>query len=323
MKFKKLQESLNAEIDLVSKEIRASLDSPIDFISKVASYLIESGGKRFRPLVLILSARAFGYSGERVYKIASALEFIHTATLLHDDVVDYAELRRGKPSANVLWGNEATVLVGDFLLARSFLNLVQDEDLKILGCISYATTKMAEGEILQLLKTEEPETTEEEYLEIVKCKTAVLISAAAEAGAIIGKTTQENTHRMKDFGMLIGIAFQIADDTLDYIEEDKTLGKTKGQDFYDGKVTMPFIYTYSKATEKEKKLLSRLLVKKNKKQEDFQKVYSLLKKYNAFEFSFDKARQYVQDAKKMIDFLDAVHKEPLTIIADYTIERTF
>lgn len=323
MEFRTLQKSLEKELDFVAKEIRSCLDSPIEFIRQVASYLIESGGKRFRPLVLILSARAFGYKGDRIYKIASALEFIHTATLLHDDVVDYAELRRGKPSANILWGNEATVLVGDFLLARSFLALVHDEDIDILKCVSNATTKMAEGEILQLLKTEEPETTERDYLEIVNCKTAVLISAAAEAGAIVGKATNKQRENMKNYGMLIGTAFQIADDTLDYITSDDTLGKVQGQDFYDGKVTMPFIYTYSEATEKERAQLSRLLLKKNKKKSDFDSVYKILEKYNAFKYSFERAHQYVAEAKKCLSFMDEKSRKPLEIIADYTIERTF
>ncbi len=323
MEFKALKKSLEKELELVAREIRASLDSPIDFIRQVASYLIESGGKRFRPLVLILSARAFGYEGERVYKIASALEFIHTATLLHDDVVDYAELRRGKPSANVLWGNEATVLVGDFLLARSFLSLVKDEDIDVLNCVSNATTKMAEGEILQLLKTEEPETTEDEYLEIVRCKTAVLISAASEAGAIIGKAPKKIREKMKDYGMLIGTAFQIADDTLDYITSDETLGKIQGQDFYDGKVTLPFIYAFSMATEKEKTTLSRLLIKKTKNRADFDKVYKILEKYDAFRYSFKRAQAYVAEAKDSVAFLDEKVRKPLELIADYTIERTF
>jgi len=323
MNFKNLQNSLKKELELVTNEIRASLDSPIEFIRQVASYLIESGGKRFRPLVLILSARAFGYQGDRVYKIASALEFIHTATLLHDDVVDYAELRRGKPSANVLWGNEATVLVGDFLLARSFLALVKEKDLDILNCVSNATTKMAEGEILQLLKTEEPETTEEDYLEIVRCKTAVLISAAAEVGAIIGNATPDIREKMRNFGMLIGTAFQIADDTLDYITSDVTLGKIQGQDFYDGKVTMPFIYTYKSSTDRERNQLSRLLLKKNKKREDFEKVYKILETHDAFKHSFRIAHNYVTEAKNCISFLDEKLRKPLEIIADYTIERTF
>lgn len=323
MKFKSLQKSLVKELDMVAQEIRTSLDSPVEFIRQVASYLIESGGKRFRPLVLILSARAFGYKGNRIYKIASALEFIHTATLLHDDVVDYAELRRGKPSANILWGNEATVLVGDFLLARSFLTLVRDEDIDVLNCVSNATTKMAEGEILQLLKTEEPETTEKEYLQIVNCKTAVLISAAAETGAIVGGATLKEREKMRKYGMLIGTAFQIADDTLDYITSDETLGKVQGQDFYDGKVTLPFIYTYSKATEKEKSLLSRLLVKKNKNRRDFEKIYKVLESYDAFKYSFKRAHNYVAEAKSCLSFLDEKLRKPLEIIADYTIERTF
>jgi octaprenyl-diphosphate synthase len=322
MDFKDIQKSLEPELVIVGNEIRKSLDSPIGFIGQVASYLIESGGKRFRP-VLLLSSHAFGYFGERIYAIASTLEFIHTATLLHDDVVDVAHLRRGQPSANVLWGNEATVLVGDFLLARSFLKLVHDKDFEVLDCVSMATTKMAEGEILQLLKTKEPKTTEEEYLEVVRCKTAILISAAAEIGAIIGESKKEERQKMRDFGMLLGIAFQITDDTLDYITEDKTLGKTQGQDFIDGKVTLPFIYAYSKSTPEQQRFLEEMLVKDDKTPEDFSKVYKVIENKGAFKYCFDKARDYIDEAKQLISFIDNDYRKCLEAIADYTIERSF
>lgn len=323
MDFKDIQKELGPELDAVGDEIRKSLDSPIGFIGQVASYLIESGGKRFRPVVLILSSHAFGYFGGRIYSIAGTLEFIHTATLLHDDVVDCAELRRGQPSANVLWGNEATVLVGDFLLARSFLKLVEDQDIAVLNCVSKATTKMAEGEILQLLKTKEPGTTEEEYLEVVKSKTAVLISAAAEIGAIIGGAPREEQEKMRTFGMLLGIAFQITDDSLDYLTEDKTLGKTQGQDFYDGKVTLPFIYAYSKSTPEERKILEEMLVKEEKTREDFFRVYKIIEKKDGFKYCFEKARRYIADSKQLISFINNDYKKYLEVVADYTIERSF
>lgn len=322
MNFKEIQKLLEKDLELVGKEITKSLDSPISFIGKVASYLIESGGKRFRPIVLILSAKAFGYENERIYTIASILEFIHTATLLHDDVVDYAELRRGQPTANILWGNEATVLVGDFLLARSFLKLVQDGDLEVLDCVSRATTKMAEGELLQLLKTNEPQTTEEEYLEIVKSKTAVLISAASEIGAILGNASIEEKIRMREFGMNLGIAFQIVDDTIDYLVEDQTMGKTRGQDYFDGKATLPFIYAYKNSDEKNKAFLESLFLKEEKNKEDFERLFSYLKKMNAFEESFNIARSYVNKAKESIYFLKEPYKNYLKILADYTLERT-
>ncbi len=323
MNFKDVQKFIEKDLAEVNRKIRSFLDSRISFIGQVASYLIESGGKRFRPTVHILSARACGYEGERTYTIASTLEFIHTATLLHDDVVDYAELRRGQPSANVLWGNEATVLVGDFLLARSFYALVNDADLDILRCVSNATTRMAEGEILQLLKTNTPETSMEDYLEIVKCKTAVLIAAAAEAGAILGSKEEWIRKRMHDYGMKIGIAFQITDDTLDYITEDKTLGKTQGQDFFDGKVTMPFIYAFENANSEDKEILKELFLKEEKTFEDFQKVYNILKNKGAFEYSLNEAKRYVEEAKKDIEFLKPPYKTYLEIVADYIVERKF
>lgn len=323
MDFKDIQKTIEKDIEEVAIKIRSFLDSKISFIGQVASYLIESGGKRFRPTVHILSARASGYEGERMYTIASTLEFIHTATLLHDDVVDYAELRRGQPSANVLWGNEATVLVGDFLLARSFFALVNDGDIDVLRCISNATTKMAEGEILQLLKTGNPDTTMEDYLEIVKCKTAVLISAAAETGAILGGKDLEVRNRMREYGMKIGIAFQITDDTLDYIIEDKTLGKTQGQDFFDGKVTMPFIYALEKAKGDEKEVLKEMLLKDEKTLDDFKVVYKILEDKKAFDFAFSEAKRYVEEAKKDIEFLGSPYKDYLEKIADYILERKY
>lgn len=323
MNFKEVQQLIDIDLKRVSETIRSFLDSKISFIGQVASYLIESGGKRFRPTVHILSARACGYEGDRMYTIASTLEFIHTATLLHDDVVDYAELRRGQPTANVLWGNEATVLVGDFLLARSFYALVGDEDLDILRCISNATTRMAEGEILQLLQTNNPEITLDDYMEIIKCKTAVLIAAASESGAILGKKGREIREKMHNFGMNIGIAFQITDDTLDYIIEDKTLGKTRGQDFIDGKVTLPFILAYEKSDKCEREILKNLFLKDEKDQNDFEKIYSILESKNAFNLSFEYANRYVEKAKEDISFLDSHYREYLSIIADYILERKY
>ncbi len=321
MNFKEIQKLFQADLEQVNEEIKRSLDSPISFIGKVASYLIESGGKRFRPLVLIISSRSFGYSQPRIYSIASTLEFIHTATLLHDDVVDYAELRRGQPTANTLWGNEATVLVGDFLLARSFLKLVQDGDLEILDCISKATTRMAEGEILQLLRTNEPNITEDEYLEVVYSKTAVLISAASEIGAILGSGTKEEKTKMKEFGKNLGIAFQIVDDTIDYLIDDQTMGKTRGQDFFDGKVTMPFIFAYNSANETQKSFLEELFLKKEKSKEDFDKIFNYLNKVNAFEYAFNRAKEFAQLAKENIDFIEEPYKGYLSSLVDYTIER--
>ncbi len=321
MNFKEIQKLFEKDLEYVNEEIKKSLDSPISFIGKVASYLIESGGKRFRPLVLVLSSRAFGYTDSRMFSIASTLEFIHTATLLHDDVVDYAELRRGQPTANILWGNEATVLVGDFLLARSFLKLVQDGDLEILDCVSKATTKMAEGEILQLLKTNEPKTTEEEYLDVVYSKTAVLISAAAEIGAILGGGNREEKIRMREFGKNLGIAFQIVDDTIDYLVDDQTMGKTRGQDFYDGKVTLPFIYAYSMADNNEKIYLEELFLKDEKSKDDFEKIFDHLSRVNAFEESFKRAKEFARLAKENVDFIKEPYREYLLALVDYTIER--
>ena len=222
---------IETELKDVELQFKKDLESDVFLIRKVGEYVLSSGGKRIRPALLLLSAKLCGYEGgQRHISLASVIEFIHTATLLHDDVVDNASLRRGLASANTLWGNEASVLVGDYLFSKSFSLMVKDGDLDILRVLSGATTIIAQGEVMQLVSMSDLEMTEERYIEVVKCKTAVLLATACQAGAILGKVSPEQENALRDFGMDLGIAFQLIDDTLDYISSEEQFGKSIGHD---------------------------------------------------------------------------------------------
>src|SRR5512137_357847 len=249
-----MQAALNLigdDLKNVELQFKKDLQSDVALIRKVGEYVFSSGGKRIRPALLLLSAHLCDYHGDRHVPLASVVEFIHTATLLHDDVVDNANLRRGIASANTLWGNEASVLVGDFLFSKSFSLMVADGDLSILQVLSNATTLIAEGEVLQLVCTSDLEITEERYVEVIESKTAILISAACRAGAILGTATPEQEEALGHFGMNLGIAFQLMDDTLDYIASEEQFGKSIGHDLEEGKITLPLIHTLSRCTAAE------------------------------------------------------------------------
>ncbi|MBM4347304.1 MAG: octaprenyl diphosphate synthase, partial [Deltaproteobacteria bacterium] len=243
------------DLKKVDLEFRRNLISNVPIISAIGEHLLLSGGKRLRPILLLLSARACGYRGEAHISMASLIEFIHTATLLHDDVVDRAELRRGMESANAKWGNEACVLVGDFLFTKCFSLLVENGDKKVLQAISRATTLMAEGELEELIKTNDLTITEENYFSIIKRKTAALFSAATQVGAILGEASEEQERALLDFGMDIGIAFQLIDDSLDYTSREEEFGKKIGIDLQDGKITLPLIFTLRQCNEEESALI--------------------------------------------------------------------
>jgi len=222
--------------------IRRELDSDVLMIPAIGNYIVDSGGKRLRPLLCILSARLFSYQGERHIPLSVVVEFLHTASLLHDDVVDSSEVRRGTPSANGVWGNQASVLVGDFLFSRSFEMMVADGHMEILALLSKVSNTLAEGEVLQLVRTFHLEMTEAQYLEVVESKTAILFSAAAEIGARVSGQSDETIRRMAEYGMCLGVAFQLMDDVLDYAAEAQDVGKPVGHDLEEGKITLPLIH---------------------------------------------------------------------------------
>ncbi len=315
-------EWMRDELERVDEEIRKNLRSNLPLISIILEHLLQSGGKRLRPLLLILSARLCGYQGNEHISMASLIEFIHTATLLHDDVVDHAELRRGIESANSKWGNEACVLVGDFLFTRSFSLMVENGNPKILQTISNATTLMAEGELEELTKTNDLTITEEEYLSIINRKTAVLFSAASRIGAILGKVNEEKEKALSDFGKDFGIAFQLTDDALDYSSSEEEFGKRIGIDLQDGKVTLPLIHTLRSCTQEEKRLIQRAIESEPVERDSFLQVVRVIEKYKGLDYTYQKARSYIEKAKEDLSpFSPSAEKEVLFLLSDYVLER--
>ncbi len=314
---------IGEDLKQVELQFRKDLQSDVPLIRKVGEYVLSSGGKRIRPALLLLSARLCGYVGPRSVPLASVIEFIHTATLLHDDVVDNAHLRRGNASANTLWGNEASVLVGDFLFSKSFSLMVADGDLDILRVLSGATTTIAEGEVLQLICTSDLEMTDERYVEVIESKTAILISAACRAGAILGKATLAQEEALAQFGMNLGIAFQLMDDTLDYIASEEQFGKSIGHDLEEGKITLPLIRTLSLCTAEEREDIAGIVEQEQFNPEDFARVLRYVQQYGGIEYTIEAARQRITLGKAQLAcFPDSPVKVALIELADYTVSRT-
>ena len=251
------------EEDLKNVELQfiKYLQSDVPLISKIAEYVFSSGGKRIRPALLLLSARLCNYNGNRHVPFASVIEFIHTATLLHDDVIDKAQLRRGIASANTLWGNEASVLVGDYLFSKSFSIMVDEGNLDLLRALSNATTTIAEGEVLQLVSMNNLHITQDHYIEVIKNKTAILLATACQAGAILGMVSAEFETALQNFGLELGIAFQLIDDTLDYVSSEEKFGKSIGHDLKEGKITLPLIHTLKNCSPVERAEIATILDK--------------------------------------------------------------
>jgi len=313
---------IGEDLKNVELQFKKDLQSDVPLIRKVGEYVLSSGGKRIRPALLLLTAKLCGYRGDRHVPLASVIEFIHTATLLHDDVVDNANLRRGIASANTLWGNEASVLVGDFLFSKSFSLMVADGDLNVLKVLSAATTIIAEGEVLQLISTSDMDVTEERYIEVVKCKTAILLSAACQAGAILGKAAQEREEALRDFGMALGIAFQLMDDMLDYIASEKQFGKSIGHDLEEGKITLPLIHTLKQCTLAERDRIADIVEKDFLDKSDFQAVFDLVHRYGGIDYTVVRARDYIASAKSFLAvFDDSPEKYALLSLADYVVTR--
>jgi len=313
---------IEEDLKAVEAEMARNLLSEIVMIPTVSNYLISSGGKRFRPVLLLLCARLCGYRGPRAVPLASTVEFIHTATLLHDDVVDRAFVRRGMASANSVWGDGASVLVGDFLFTKSFSIIVQDGNLHILEVVSGATTRMAEGEVMQLVKMGNPEITEEDYYYVVINKTAVLISAACQIGAILGRVSLEKEKALADFGFNLGIAFQLMDDTLDYISEEATLGKAIGKDLNEGKITLPLIHTLRTCSQAERDHLTPIILDPNRRQVDLGYLLNLVKDCGGIAYTTQRAKEFVAKACSSLSlFPSSIEKEALLAISDYTIQR--
>jgi octaprenyl-diphosphate synthase len=318
--FDEALELVHDDLEKVDQEFRKNLRSSVPIIGAIGEHLLRSGGKRFRAKLLLLSARLCGYSGENHVSMASLIEFVHTATLLHDDVVDKAKLRRGIESANSKWGNEACVLVGDFLFTKCFTRMVESGNWKILHTISRATTIMAEGELEELIRTNDLSLTEESYLSIIARKTAYLISAATQIGAILGNVSEEKEEALAQFGMNVGIAFQVIDDNLDYTSNKS--GKKIGIDLQEGKITLPLIIALNQCSEEERTFIRTLTDSQPFTEEAFSRVVEIIEQYHGIRYAWEKARTYVERAKDRLRlFPGSKEKEALCAMADYVLER--
>jgi octaprenyl-diphosphate synthase len=311
-----------SDLNKLETAIEAMVTTRVPFIKQLVNHIIGSGGKRVRPILVILSARLSGYEGEGHIPYAAIIEFIHTSTLLHDDVVDNAPTRRGSLTANTIWGNEASVLVGDFLFSKSFDLMVDGGNPHILSVMSKTTTALAEGEILELIKTSDMEATEGDYYDIIRDKTAVLFAAACEIGAILGKVSAGRRRRLGEFGHHLGMAFQLMDDILDYTSQDKVLGKHVGTDLEEGKVTLPLIHALRFASRREHAYVKRILHKKKPVPEDFGRVRSMIMRYGGIEYTLNKAGEHTTAAKKLLGGLPgSPYRDALADLTDFMLKR--
>jgi octaprenyl-diphosphate synthase len=307
---------------MVEKFIEEQQQSYVHLIPEITGYIINSGGKRLRPLLLMVSSDLCDYRGDRRYSIAAVIEFIHTASLLHDDVIDHATIRRGKTSANNLWGNSATVLVGDYLYAKAFKVLAEDKDPAVQKLLSITTTTMTEGEIIQLIKMGEINNSEREYLSVIEKKTAMLISAACALGAMLAKVSESKIEALTRYGMRLGMAYQLTDDALDYVAEEEEFGKAIGMDLKEGKTTLPLIRTLKKCSSHERALINSVLGKEEVQDNEIKEIISLINEYKGIEYAVEKAKEYVWEAKKFIEsFKDKAPRDALFAISDYIVER--
>jgi octaprenyl-diphosphate synthase len=306
----------------VNKQIVQSMESPVALIPQLAGHIVAAGGKRLRPMLTLAAARMCGYAGDRHIGLATCVEFIHTATLLHDDVVDESDLRRGLASANAVWGNKASVLVGDFLFSRAFELMVADGSLKVLSVLSRASAIIAEGEVMQLTTQNNTETGENAYLDVVRAKTAQLFSAAARIGAVVADRPRVEEDALETFGLNLGIAFQMIDDMLDYSAKQATLGKTIGDDFREGKITLPVILAFRRGNDEERGFWRRTLENLEQQDGDLERAIGLLDKHGALADTIDRARHYGAIARDALGiFGDGPEKEAFLEALDFAIER--
>ncbi|MEQ8966605.1 MAG: polyprenyl synthetase family protein [Azospirillaceae bacterium] len=312
------------DMEAVNRTIVARMESPVALIPQVATYLVASGGKRLRPVLTLASARLCGHEGEDAIGLAAAVEFIHTATLLHDDVVDESEMRRGKASANEVFGNQASVLVGDFLFARSFELMVESRSLEVLRILSHASAIIAEGEVLQLSASHDIATTEDTYLRIVGAKTAALFAAAAQVGGVVAGVPDARAEALWTYGNRLGLAFQLVDDVLDYSAVQARLGKTVGDDFQEGKITLPVVLAVAAADAEERAFWSRTLEDGDQRDGDLDHAMTVLGRHRALDATIARARAYAEEAKQVLaPFPDGAIKQALVDVADFVVDRDY
>lgn len=312
------------DLAAVDRIVADRMRSPVGLIPQLAGHIVASGGKRLRPLVTLLSARCCGYAGARHVALAACVEFIHTATLLHDDVVDASALRRGAPAANAVWGNQASVLVGDFLFSRAFELMVEDGSLEVLGILSRASAAIAEGEVMQLLTANDTASGEADCLKVAEAKTARLFAAAAEVGAVVAGSGAEERAALSAYGENLGVAFQLADDALDYASADETLGKRVGDDFREGKITMPVALAFARGGEDERRFWRRTLEDGRVRDGDLERAVEFIARGGAFDETLARARGYAERARSALAALPAGrYREALAAAAAFAAERAW
>jgi octaprenyl-diphosphate synthase len=323
-KLEPLQTLVEADMRRVNQLIVARLDSPISLIPELAGHLVAAGGKRVRPMLTLIAAQLCGYRGQRHIRLAAAVEFIHTATLLHDDVVDQSELRRGLATANAIWGNKPSVLVGDFLFARAFQLMVEDGSLEVLGILANASAVIAEGEVAQLMTANDAETTEATYLRVVSAKTATLFAAAAQIGGVVAERSPADAESLRDYGENLGIAFQLIDDVLDYSAREVVLGKSLGDDFRDGKITLPVVLAFARGSAEERRFWQRTLEQVEQRDGDFADAIELLQRHGALADSLTRAAHYGAAARRALEsFPPSEPKQALLDLVDFCVERAY
>jgi octaprenyl-diphosphate synthase len=305
----------------VNQHIFSQLSSDVALINQLGIYIVNSGGKRLRPLLAVLAARALGYQGQQHVTLATIIEFIHTATLLHDDVVDESMLRRGKETANAVFGNQASVLVGDFLYTRSFQLMVSLGRMQVMEILADATNIIAEGEVLQLMNVNDPDTTEESYMQVIYCKTAKLFEAATQLAAVLSDQDETVIKAMQNYGMHLGTAFQLIDDVLDYQADVDELGKNIGDDLAEGKPTLPLIYALKRGNPQQQALIREAIIESNGLMK-LEEIMAALTQTAAFEYTRNIAEQEAQKARDSIAFLaESPYKQALLALADMAVER--
>jgi len=320
-----LKDSVENRLLLVEEKIKEKLTSEVELVQKMTDYHLDSGGKRLRALLTLGSAKLCNYSkGTRDINLAACVELIHSATLMHDDVIDNGAIRRGKKTLNKIWDNHSSVLVGDYLLSRCFEMMVEDGNLEVLKLLSSTSSKIAQGEVLQLQHQGEVDMLEETYLKIISAKTAELFAASTKVGAILSDRNNKEKEALEFYGRNLGLTFQIADDTLDYNSELKLFGKKIGKDFYEGKVTLPIILLFQKANYEEKKKLKDIFLKNTRYERDLNYLLSLIKRYNIINSCYQKAQHYINLASNSLSvFNDCEEKNILESLTSFSLSRNF
>ncbi len=320
-----LKNLVGSKLEDVSQRIKYKLASEINLIHKMTDYHVKSGGKRIRPLLTLAAAKLCGYKdGNRDVNLAACIELIHNATLLHDDVIDNSELRRGIKTANSVWGNQSSILVGDYLFSRCFEMMVEDGSQEILKLLSSTSSRIAQGEVLQLEHKGEVDLLEETYFNIINMKTATLFAAATRVGACLGNKSKKEKDALESYGKNLGLAFQIADDALDYFSSKKIFGKEIGKDFYEGKTTLPLIIIFQRGNSEERNFLKEIFKKKKRNEDDFIETLSLINKYKAVQASFKRAEYFVNVSHDALGiFQYSYEKKVLQNLTEFSLNRSF